>query len=88
MGNNKKSLAKVLGPAVLLTAPLALPIESVAFAAPAPGFAAVKVDKENRGKQKNQRQGNRGQARKQQVQAQREQARRQQVQAQREQARR
>lgn len=83
MGNNRKSLAKVLGPAALLTAALALPIESVAFAAPAPGPAAVKVDKENRGKQKNQRQVNRGQARKQQVQAQRERARQQQVQAQR-----
>jgi hypothetical protein len=68
----------------LLTAALALPIESLAALAPAPGFAAVKVDKDEKGKQKNKNQAKvaPGQVRKQQVQAQREQARQQQVAAQ------
>jgi hypothetical protein len=85
MGSTKKSLAKVFGPAVLLTAALALPIESLAAMAPAPGFAAVKVDKDDKAKQKNQKKANPGQARKQEVQAQKEQARKQQVQVQRQQ---
>ncbi len=88
MSRNKKSFAKVFAPAVLLTAALALPIESLAALAPAPGFAAVQLDKDkdkdDKGKQKNKNQAkaNPGQARKQQVQAQREQARKQQVAAQ------
>ncbi|HEX2223059.1 MAG TPA: hypothetical protein VHN15_02510 [Thermoanaerobaculia bacterium] len=83
MGVNKKSLAKVFGPAVLLTAALALPIESLA--AQAPGLAAVKVDQDDKDKKKNQKKVNPGQARKQQVQAQKQQVRQQQVQAQRQQ---
>ena len=79
MATNKKSLAK----AVLLTAALALPFESLAIAAPAPGFAAVQLDKDDRRKQKHPNKANRGQVRKQQVQAQREQARQQQVRVQR-----
>ncbi len=86
MGINKKSLAKVFGPAVLLTAALAVPIESAALA-PAPGFAALQLDKDDKNKQKHQNRVNRGQARKQQVQAQREQARQQQVRVQRQQNR-
>jgi hypothetical protein len=87
MNSNRKSLAKVFGPAVLLTAALAMPIEGLAAMAPAPGFAAVQLDKGDRGKQKHQNKANRGQARKQQVQVQRERVRKQQVQVQRQQSR-
>lgn len=65
-----RSLAKVLGPALLLTATLALPVES--FGAPSPDPKASAMDRDDK-KNKNHKnagkaQQNRGQERRQQVQ--------------------
>lgn len=64
MGLNKKSLAKVFGPAVLLTAALALPVESLA-AKPAPQAHRVAAEKHNHGKKAQAPRANRVQAQRQ-----------------------
>ncbi len=64
-----RSLAKVLGPALLLTATLALPVES--FGAPSPdpkASAAMDKDGKKNKNQRNQAQKNRGHERREQVQ--------------------
>jgi hypothetical protein len=63
MGFNQKSLAKVFGPAVLLTAALALPVESLAAKAAPQTYVGIKADKGNHGKGQNK--ANRGQVQEQ-----------------------
>jgi hypothetical protein len=71
-----RSLAKVLGSALLLTATLALPVES--FGAPSPDPKAAAMDKDDKRNKQQQRNVNKGQRQdRRQVQAQRQENRRQ-----------